>query len=204
MRLPHYQHFEAVFLMKIPVPVFRKFCRAIIVILVLIFLLHIGSIEEVFADWPGECTKVLKSTGPKKYIAIGDAANMYTGVTVDMNKGELHWEGYLYRVGPYSYNFIKINLWYYQEGRNWSRVISETEPVIGGEAPGIEVPDSDVVPTGNCEVCVTEKAELKNKCGGADKVDWTTWNDETCTGGGCKLDQKNNQGPPCEPGQCCQ
>jgi len=57
----------------------------------------------------------------------------------------------------------------------------------------------DATCVGSCPgYCQDEKEIISTECGGEGNVDWSTWNDETCTGQ-CLISKKLNYGPPqCE------
>lgn len=195
--------------MKKDFPSFEKINCAMSVLLILIFLFMIGFEGLVFA---ADCYVITY-----KYQYKHTTGNNVSVNEIIYNNTGFVWYGkYWSQIATetdpiYATTFV---------GWIWDGTVWKHSPNGGGGSwrvsrsmiPSVFIRTEDTYnypPPGTtgdsvCNPCKAPKDQLVFKCGGENNVDLSDWNDQTCTGGQCRMDPKNNQGPPCAPGQCCQ
>lgn len=199
--IPDHRYLDMDHIMTIPTPSFRR-NRGVILILLSLLFFFVGFVKNVFAAWPGEVQVKRYCDWYNGYVTT---TTWQYGPIYDMVAGTIHQEE-MYQNGPgafYGFNqqlaYCENDIWY----------IQTTYPDlrrIGSSGDGEKVSDCyalQVAPVGPCVKCEDEKAAKIIECGGADNFDAASWNDETCIGGQCLPITEQNQGQPCEPGQCC-
>lgn len=178
--------------------------------LALVFLFLIGHVDDGFtAD-----LSCIRYTIYRNMSSVANWPMGYYSPIFNPPTGGISYSSMYIHGGEYETMDVRYTSYHWNEGK-WNQIYTITfrsrqifiDQAIAN-APDIKyeyVTFAGALPTAQgCKTCLLEKTAKRTECGGDDKVDLSTWNDQTCSGGQCKTDPKNNQGPPCQPGQCCQ
>lgn len=153
----------------------------------------VSFVNDVFGqDYPGECVEVRLST---QYIISrwnSDLDIIYDierGVitVIGEGQGSVGWD-------TAYYNAVQIYYWDSDKRyNNWT--IRDNKQAVMRESKGWGPYPPDPLPANCPNRCEEKKIELEVLCGGEGYVDWSTWNDEECTGE-CRFDLNLAFGPP--------
>ena len=196
--------------MKIPTPSFRKIRIVIVIILFLMFFFLIGLVKNslVYAVEGrinnGICY-AYKLVKPSNYSVV----NKYDEISFDTfpYTRTTHQTG---NIEAYLYGSISVYQWvngnwviaastenFFERMNDRSVSLSiqnfaDLHSIPLSQTPAQYWPDG---PPPECKdpICETERAAKITECGGEDKVDWTTWSDETCSGGECIVPCKDEK-----------
>ncbi len=175
--------------MAIPTPSFSRIRTIIIFLICLIFFFLIGAIKNSFANTYTYATSPCKwqqYNVEQEKIASFDIDLSTTWVVDSDGVISLSTDTTHINSGAHYFRYNVFSVYQLDDLGNYGVIQGSIFAVyqVGPGLPNMPFP----VPVGTvCPVppCEDQKNAFIVTCGGEDYVDWSTWNEETCTGGKC-------------------